>query len=134
MDERKGRPGRQPWVPTEERLIGRNVTLHPRQLRWLEHEADRRKVTVSQVLREVLDRRIEEREASPQESPTAGAQLVAELEASGFIGAWKDRTDIGDSVDFARKLRRRAETRADRFDAEEIERLGGAHPAGPAGE
>jgi len=30
---------------------------------------------------------------------------------SGFVGLWKDRTDIGDSVEFARKLRKDAETR-----------------------
>jgi len=60
--------------------------------------------------------------------------LVAELTASGFIGAWEDRADIGDSVTFARRLRERAQTRADREDADEIERLGGTHPAGIAGD
>ncbi|HVS73166.1 MAG TPA: hypothetical protein VHQ47_18065 [Phycisphaerae bacterium] len=35
----------------------------------------------------------------------------AELANSPFAGLWKDRTDIGDSVEFARKLRRQAETR-----------------------
>jgi hypothetical protein len=34
-----------------------------------------------------------------------------ELAQSGFAGLWADRTDIGDSVEFARKLRRQAETR-----------------------
>jgi hypothetical protein len=133
MQTRKGRPGRRPALRSEERLVGRNVTLHPQQIQWLEREADRRNVTVSQVLRELIDRGIGGLEAVPQESPTAGAELVAELEANGFIGAWEDRSDIGDSVEFARRVRERAQTRADRFDAEEIQRLGGAHPAGPAG-
>ena len=30
---------------------------------------------------------------------------------SGLIGLWKNRTDIGDSVEFARKLREEAQTR-----------------------
>jgi hypothetical protein len=76
---------------------------------------------------------VDKTEAKPEPQPTAGVQLVAELIESGFIGAWADRDDIEDSVEFARRLRRRAETRADRFDADEIKRPGGRHPAGPAG-
>ncbi len=139
MQTRKGRPGRRPALRPEERLVGRNVTLRPQQIQWLEREADQRHVPVSQVLRELIDQGIGDGSAAtpggakPEGSPTAGAELVAELEASGFIGAWEDRTDIGDSVEFARRLRERAQTRADRFDAEEIQQLGGAHPAGPAG-
>lgn len=34
-----------------------------------------------------------------------------ELARSGFTGLWKDRTDIGDSLEYARKLRKEAETR-----------------------
>ncbi|HUT56170.1 MAG TPA: helix-turn-helix domain-containing protein [bacterium] len=30
---------------------------------------------------------------------------------SGLVGLWKDRDDIGDSIEFARKLRKRASTR-----------------------
>ena len=44
--------------------------------------------------------------------PTTGKDLVAALRASGVIGRWKDRTDIGDSTEFARRLRRRAEERS----------------------
>ena len=33
------------------------------------------------------------------------------LLASGLIGIWKDRDDIGDSVTFARQLRERAQKR-----------------------
>jgi hypothetical protein len=42
----------------------------------------------------------------PQQSIT-GARLAQ----SGFVGLWKDRKDIGDSLEYARKLRRHAETR-----------------------
>ena len=34
-----------------------------------------------------------------------------ELARSEFVGLWKDRTDIGDTLEFARKLRKEAETR-----------------------
>lgn len=43
----------------------------------------------------------------PPEKSITGAELAK----SAFAGLWKDRTDIGDSVDYARKLRRHAETR-----------------------
>jgi hypothetical protein len=43
--------------------------------------------------------------------PRTGKELLDALIASGFVGAWADRTDIGDSVEFARKLRREAERR-----------------------
>jgi hypothetical protein len=34
-----------------------------------------------------------------------------EIARSGFAGLWKDRGDIGDTLEFARDLRRRAELR-----------------------
>jgi hypothetical protein len=43
--------------------------------------------------------------------PQTGRALLAALEAGGFIGMWADRDDIGDTVEFARKLRERAWSR-----------------------
>jgi hypothetical protein len=43
--------------------------------------------------------------------PRTGKELLDALIAAGVVGMWKDRTDIGDSVEFARKLRREAERR-----------------------
>jgi hypothetical protein len=37
---------------------------------------------------------------------TAG-EMLRIMEEEGLIGMWKDRDDIGDSVEFARKLRER---------------------------
>ncbi len=37
---------------------------------------------------------------------------------SGLVGLWKDRDDIGDSVEFARKLREEAQNRQFRDDTE----------------
>ena len=36
---------------------------------------------------------------------------LGDLLASGLVGMWKDRTDIDDSMEFARKLRQEAERR-----------------------
>jgi hypothetical protein len=114
-------------------MIAHNFTIRPKHMALLKEEAAARRVPVSAILREVLDQWAEAQEPDAGRPPSTGAELVAALRANGFIGAWKDRTDIGDSVEFARRLRERAQTRADRFDADEMERLGGAHPAGSAG-
>lgn len=45
----------------------------------------------------------------PEEKPKTGAEVVAVLERQGVFGAWADRKDIGDSADYARQLRHRAE-------------------------
>jgi hypothetical protein len=42
--------------------------------------------------------------------PTATV-TAAEVARSGLIGTWADRDDLGDSREFARRLRREAETR-----------------------
>jgi hypothetical protein len=132
MAETHRLPGRRPYVPEGEKMIPHNFTIHPRHMALLRARATARRVPLSAVLREVLDEWANQQEAQAQPQPGTGAELVAELNASGFIGAWEDRTDIGDSVEFARRLRERVESRVDRDDADEIERLGGAHPAGPA--
>src|SRR5262245_42166026 len=43
--------------------------------------------------------------------PRTGKELIDALTALGVVGMWEDRTDIGDSVEYARKLRREAERR-----------------------
>jgi hypothetical protein len=50
-------------------------------------------------------------EVTGEQSGTAG-----DLANSELFGLWKDRTDIGDSVEFARKLRKEAETRRHEID------------------
>lgn len=35
-------------------------------------------------------------------------RTLADLLESGFVGSWADRTDLGDSAEFARDLRQRA--------------------------
>ncbi len=46
-----------------------------------------------------------------EDKPKTGQELYRALVESGFIGAWKDRTNIGDSVEYARLLRKRASER-----------------------
>ena len=49
---------------------------------------------------------------SPSKGPSRYPfSSAARLRNSPIIGMWADRTDIGDSVEFARKLRERAEKR-----------------------
>ena len=43
--------------------------------------------------------------------PTNGEELVAQWEADGVYGAWADREDIGDGIEFAQVLRQRAQQR-----------------------
>ena len=43
--------------------------------------------------------------------PMTGKDLVTVLRKTGLIGFWKGHTDIGDSREFARKLRERSQKR-----------------------
>ena len=47
----------------------------------------------------------------PPGKPRTGKELVKALRKSGLIGIWRDRADIGDSSEFARTLRERAQKR-----------------------
>ncbi|MHB8646829.1 MAG: hypothetical protein ACYDAR_13650 [Thermomicrobiales bacterium] len=47
----------------------------------------------------------------PSSSPDKKILTAKALLESGLVGIWKDRTDIGDSVAYARKLRRQANKR-----------------------
>jgi hypothetical protein len=55
----------------------------------------------------------------PHAPPVTGREHLQQLKDSGFVGMWKDRKDIGDSSEFARRLRESVEARADRCDREE---------------
>jgi hypothetical protein len=112
MTERR-RGGRKPWVPREERMVPKNFTLPPPQIDWLEAEATRRQVTASQIIRELLAGAMAGDSGAPGAEPLGGTgqELIEALTANGMIGAWKERTDLGDPAEFARKLRERVWTR-----------------------
>ena len=42
-----------------------------------------------------------------------GKELLDALKSAGIVGIWKDREDIKDSAEFARKLRNQAESRGE---------------------
>jgi hypothetical protein len=42
------------------------------------------------------------------ERPSTARELVLALKGNGLVGMWKDRTDIGDTEEFARRLREQA--------------------------
>ncbi len=52
---------------------------------------------------------------SPEEATAkprlTGAEAAAQIVQSGAFGSWAHRQDIGDSAEYARELRRQAETR-----------------------
>jgi len=68
-------------------------------------QADAEGVAVEDYLLSLIE------EALPAPKPRSGAELVALLKKEGILGMWANRTDIGDSVEYARALRREAETR-----------------------
>ena len=49
--------------------------------------------------------------AKSSEKPELRGMTAADLLNSGLVGLWADRKDIGDSSEFARKLRARVEKR-----------------------
>jgi hypothetical protein len=49
--------------------------------------------------------------SGPSEEQEPRGMTAADLLKSGLVGIWKDREDIGDSSEFARKLRARVEKR-----------------------
>jgi hypothetical protein len=56
-----------------------------------------------------LDRRQEIKR--PVRVPKKRGMTARQLAASEIVGLWADRTDIGDSVEFARQLREKAQRR-----------------------
>lgn len=51
-------------------------------------------------------------EASGDQASAGRVMTAGDLLESGLVGMWADRTDIEDSVEFARRLRRQAERRS----------------------
>jgi hypothetical protein len=54
---------------------------------------------------------IEDVDPSQPRASLSGGMTAGELLKSGFVGLWKDRRDIGDTLEFARQLRDRAQRR-----------------------
>jgi hypothetical protein len=83
------------------------LELPPELEARLNSEAARRGLSPADCVLEVLDSTMPD---APL--PTSPAELVEYWEREGVLGIWADRTDIPDSPEYARELRRRAERRA----------------------
>ena len=47
----------------------------------------------------------------PEPKRISGKEYIELMEAEGVFGAWANRDDIGDSAEYARKLREQAQNR-----------------------
>jgi hypothetical protein len=77
----------------------------------LHRQADNKGINASEYALELLADALEA-DAPEEPMPKNGAELIAYWQKHGVIGDWADRTDIGDSVEYARKLREQAQTRS----------------------
>lgn len=81
------------------------LTLPPDTEARAQAQADAQGLAVEEYLVSLIE------DALPAPKSRTGVELVALLKKEGILGMWADRTDIGDSVEYARTLRREAETR-----------------------
>lgn len=93
------------------------LELAPDTESWLREEAARQQTPVEDYTATLVENVV----ARPRPRPSNGAELVARLQEEGILGMWADREDLGDSSEFARKLRRQAETRLAAFGKRERE-------------
>ena len=91
-------------------VVSANVALTPELEQIVtERVASGRYASASEVIAEAL-RLLDERDQL-QNRPVSARYLLDVLRRSGLIGMWENRSDIGDSSDFARRLRIDAERR-----------------------
>ncbi len=104
-----------PFLPDPGRTLGTkndamSVSLTPELEKIVaERVASGRYAAAIDVIAEAL-RLLDERDELQNRSVSA-KDLLDVLRKSGSIGMWKNRSDIGDSIDFARRLRTYAERR-----------------------
>lgn len=83
------------------------LNISPEVEAKLQQKAALRGITLSELLEELANDALGEE--APR--PMTGADLVAQWKSEGVFGAWADREDIGDGVEYAHELRRQAEER-----------------------
>jgi antitoxin ParD1/3/4 len=88
-----------------------NVSLTPELEKIVaDRVASGRYASATDVVAEAL-RLLDEHDRA-RNTPLSAKELLNSLKQSGFIGMWKDRSDIEDNIDFARRLRIDAERRS----------------------
>jgi hypothetical protein len=93
-------------VAEDDEIVPQKFSIRRKYLTWLRERAKERHVPVSTILDEVLDQWMDAQAMRASHDATlTGHELLEEWIASGLIGLWKDRSDIGDSVEYARHLR-----------------------------
>ncbi len=86
------------------------IELNPEIENRLKEEAAKRGMDVAEYLGLLVGEQPETQASGAVAAmPTNGAELVAYWQKKGLIGDWADRTDIGDSVEYAQALRRQLE-------------------------
>lgn len=89
------------------------LELKPEIEAQLRDQAQKFGQSVEESLQEWIEDRLIQRSVvvPPDPSIKNGADLVAYWEREGLIGSWAHRTDINDSIEYARQLRKKAECR-----------------------
>ena len=85
------------------------VNVSPEAESRLQRRAKINGIPLTELISEIVEEA--SRHIGDHSKPMTGAELVAQLEADGVVGAWANRPDITDSAQFARELRQRAEHR-----------------------
>jgi hypothetical protein len=87
--------------------------LSPEMQAELAAAAEERRLSVDDLVLDLMVEYLMDKRQDPggEQLPQTGAEAVAYWTKHGVIGAWADREDIGDNLEFARELRRRAGTR-----------------------
>ncbi len=83
------------------------LNLTPEQESRIGEKAARLGLKVQEYVERLLDS-----DEPLKQMPRTGAEAVDYWEKEGVLGIWGDRTDIPDSPEFSRELRRRAEARS----------------------
>ena len=83
------------------------LNISPEAEAKLQQKALQRGLTLSELVEQLAA------DATAEQAlrPANGAELVALWQADGVFGAWADREDITDGVDYAQDLRQRAQQR-----------------------
>ena len=103
-------------MSTAGRRTGRNTDGVWRRIVRVNSRSLRAACVSATALRILPERRIGVKKpaASNRDYETAGSRLLAKMMATGFVGMWEHRKDIGDSTEYVRMLREQIQTRGDR--------------------